>query len=92
MADEKTTTNINFRLSPELLAAIDERVADVNAHGDGKLSRNEWLDKCVRWSLRNLPYGASGPEVRETAASAPVEISGTYAMRMSAIDERRLRD
>lgn len=92
--DKKPRTPLSMRFDTELLAAIDERVADVNSHGDGPdLSRTEWMEKATRWCLRNLPYGATGPEVdKDKLRSAPLDVSGSYAIRMSAIEERRARE
>jgi len=92
--DKKSRTPLSMRFDTELLEAIDWRIIDVNNHSDGPaLSRTEWFEKAARWCLRNLPYGATGPELdKEMLKGAPLDVSGTYAMRMSAIEERVLRD
>jgi hypothetical protein len=93
MTDKQKRTPLALRIDSDLLASIDERVTDVNAQHPGpSISRTEWIEKALRWTLRNLPYGADGPEVREASAEAPLEVSGTYAMRMTAIEEHRITE
>lgn len=66
----------NLRIDAELLDAIDRRAGEVG------LSRNEWIERCTRWAIHNLPFKASGPVRTKAARNAPDEVAGTYAEDM----------
>lgn len=71
-----TPKQIALRIDPTLLAAIDARASDVG------LSRNDWIEKCTKWAIHNLPFGASGPVRREAAVRAPHDVAGEYSVDM----------
>lgn len=71
-----TEKQITVRMDDDLIDAIDRRAGEVG------LSRNEWISRCTRWSIHNLPWKASGPVRRAAAARAPREVSGTYSEDM----------
>jgi hypothetical protein len=77
MAEKKST---NIRIDSDVLDAIDARAKERN------LSRNEWIEKCCRWALHNLPYGADGPHRRKVAAAAPPDVAGTHQVNLGLDD------
>lgn len=81
--DEKQQTQITVRYDVDLLAAIDRRAKDTG------LSRNEWVVRCTRWAIHNLPTPAHGkdPEAkRKFMESAPKEVAGTRSEDMGLAD------
>lgn len=74
-----TEKSFSTRMDTDLIAAIDARAKDVG------LSRNEWIVRCSRWAIHNLPDRQSGKDPaakRAFADSAPPEVAGSYSMDM----------
>lgn len=65
-----------LRFDEDLLAAIDRRAKDVG------LSRNEWIERCTRWTIHNLPFGADGPIRKQKAMEAPHDVAGEHSEDM----------
>lgn len=71
---EKAQTNI--RIDRDVLDGIDKRAKEVG------LSRNEWIERCSRWALHNLPYRADAETRTRVALAAPAEVKGKTRMDM----------
>ena len=90
---------LTFRLSATVLLrtrldAIGEAPTSTSTATDPRHPHR--VDEGIRWLLRNLPYGMTTQEIKDAHAvnefDAPLDVSGTYPMRMSAIEERRIPD
>jgi hypothetical protein len=67
---------IALRLTPELVAAIDARAKDV-----GK-SRQDWVERSLRWVIQSLPVRASVSEAHHAALTAPYDVAGNKPVDM----------
>lgn len=76
MADEK---QITLRVPSDVLDGIDARAKQVG------LSRQQWIVRCARWAIHNLPDRQSGSDPaakQKFADSAPPEVAGTRSVDM----------
>lgn len=86
MTDKAKRVNVALQLDPDVAAAIDYRLADLlDTHGI-KMSRNEWMNKAMRWCLHSLPYGADSRTKISAAQTAPVEVTGSEMVDMGLGD------
>lgn len=86
MTEDVKPISVALRLDPDVAAAIDYRLADLlDTHGI-KMSRNEWMNKAMRWCLHSLPYGADARTKIAAASAAPVEVAGSEMVDMGLGD------
>lgn len=70
-------TQIALRMDDDVAAAIDKRVAEVKAASGQNLSRNEWINRVVKWTLHSLPVMCEPGPAHLAALHAPLDVKGT---------------
>lgn len=68
-------TSYTQRIDVNVLTAIDVRAKEMG------LSRNEWVERCARWAIHNLPdrqYLTDPIAKQKFADSAPPEVAGNH--------------